>query len=256
MISNHDVKVSFQKMLDLPDVITALTRLNSRPNRNYRLDTRVNLQIQRGMDPHSWEGAPKGGCSQCVALFCDFDVVPKYCFDCYKILIELDTVVDLFKLLLVFERITLPRDNTRKCMVDPRPIGPVKYKGFVYCRTIEEANELLHIVREAVSADISPEVTVNVKRGCTEYAQKYPEYAQIDSDKDNFKYKEDWQFYENFVDKYWIIEDNVDFDKNINNVDPMRELFAIQYWLRYAASIGDRSYLILTGGKTLEPLPS
>lgn len=243
-------------MLDLPDVLTALTRLNSRQNKNYRLDSRVNLQIQRGQDPHLWEGAPKGGCTRCATLFCDFDVIPAYCFDCYKILIELRTVVELFKLLMVFEKIKLPWDNTRKCMIDPRGFSSVKYKGFIYCRTLEEVNKLCTVVRETVATDISPDISVKVKRGCSEYAQKYPKYAEISSDKENFKYRKDWKFYEEFADKYWIFEDNIDFDIDNNQPDPMMELFALQYWLRHAATTGDNSYLILTGGKKLQPLPA
>ncbi|VAW64787.1 hypothetical protein MNBD_GAMMA11-822 [hydrothermal vent metagenome] len=256
MISDEEVRAAFQEMLDYPDVLTALHRLNSRQNKNYRLDSRVNLQIQRGQEPHLWEGAPKGGCSQCATVFCDFDVIPEYCFDCYKIMIELNSVVELFKLLMVFDTIELVRDNTRKCMVDPRPNTSTKFKGFIYCRTLAQANEMLPAVRETVLSQISRNISVKVKRGCTEYAQKYPKYAEISEDRENFKYRKNWSFYEEFADKYWVIEDNIDFDITQNNKDPMRELFALQYWLRTAAGLGDKSYLVLTGGKKLQKLPA
>jgi len=256
VITDKEVREKFQTMVDLPDVLTALHRLNSRQNKNYRLDSRVNLQIQRGLDPHLWEGAPKGGCSQCATVFCDFDVIPKYCFDCYKIMVELNSVVELFKLLMVFENIELPWDNTRKCMFDPRPNAKVKFKGFIYCRTLQEAKELLPAVRETVASNISKDISVEVKRGCSEYAQKYPKYAEISDDKANFKYRKNWDFYEEFADKYWKIEDNIDYDKDANEADPMRELFAMQYWLRTAVGLGDISYLILTDGKKLQKLPS
>ncbi len=255
MISNKEVRQSFKKLLDLPDVLTGLNRLNNRKNKNYRLSGKFSLQIHRGQAPRFWENAPRGGCSQCIALFMDFGVVPKYCFDCYKVMVELRTVVELFKLLMVFEKIKLPRDNTRKCMVEQRPSSPVPYKGFVYCRGLEEANELCRIIGEAVADDISPDITVKVKRGCSEYAEIYPEYAQINAGKEAFKYGEDWQFYEDFVDKNWVFDDEVDcYDEDGKGTDPMRELFALQFWLRHAATLGDRSYLILTGGKHLKPL--
>ena len=243
-------------LLDYPDVLTGLMRVNSRAIKNHRLDSRINLQIQRGQDPHFWEGAPKGGCTQCVALFTDFDAIPKYCFDCYKILIELRTVLELFKLLLMFENINLPEDNTRKCMVDQRKFSSVSYKGFIYCRTLVETERLLPIVEEMVHNEISPDISVKIKRGCSEYAEKFPKYAQVTSDTYIFKYKKEWKYFEEIVDNYWVFEHDVDFDKDNADADPIREVFALQYWLRYAATIGDRSYLILTKGKELEPLPA
>jgi len=171
-------------------------------------------------------------------------------------MIELNCVLELFKLLMVFDDIELPWDNTRKCMVDPRPGTSVRFKGFIYCRTLEQANEILPAVRETIASKISKDISVEVKRGCTEYAQKYPKYAEISADKENFKYRKNWGFYEQFADKYWVIEDNIDFDPEHSNADPMRELFALQYWLRTAVGLGDKSYLVLTGGKKLQKLPA
>lgn len=71
-----------------------------------------------------------------MAIFDKFDVIPKYCFDCYKVLITPHTIMDLFKLLMIFEKITLPLDNTRKCMVETRDACSGTYKGFIYCRGI------------------------------------------------------------------------------------------------------------------------
>jgi hypothetical protein len=57
------------------------------------------------------------------------------------------------------------------------------------------------------------------------------------------------------VDQHWVFGDQVDiYDDDSKGADPMRELIAMQWWLRYAATIGDNSYLVLTGGKQLAPL--
>ena len=256
MISDNEVRQRFQKLLSLPDVLTGLNRLNTNANYKSHMDSRINLQVHRGQAARFWEGAPKGGCAQCVVVFTGFDAIPKYCFDCYKILIELHNVLDLFKLLLLFERIELPRNNSRKCMIETRNISSARYKGFVYCRGLEEAKDLCQVLQGAIYDGISPDISVKVKRGCTEYTQKYPEYGQINSDKDGFEYKNEWQFYEDFVDKYWSNSGNVDcYDEDGKGTDPMREVPALQFWLRYAATVGDKTYLMLTGGKVVEPLP-
>jgi len=96
---------------------------------------------------------------------------------------------------------------------------------------------------------------VRAKRGCSAYPIKYPEYGVLDRDAAGFKYGEEWKFYEDLVDKYWAFRGEVDcYDEDGKGTDPLRELFALQFWVRLAASIGDRSYLVLTGGKELVPL--
>jgi len=125
----------------------------------------------------------------------------------------------------------------------------------VYCRGLEEANELCRQVKKVVTEEISPDIAVKVKRGCSEYAEIYPEYAQIGAGSEAFKYGDDWQFYEDFVDRNWVFDEQVDcYDEDGKRTDPLRELFALQFWLRHAATLGDRSYLILTDGKILKPL--
>src|SRR5574340_1785155 len=98
-------------------------------------------QIFRGIPENQWKEAHPGGCARHKEVFKRFKVIPEYCFDCYKVLIEPRTVVELFKLLMLFEKLALPLHNTRKCMVEARPDCSGAYKGFVYCRGIEEGNE-------------------------------------------------------------------------------------------------------------------
>ncbi|MBC2732576.1 hypothetical protein [Thiobacillus sp.] len=91
-------------------------------------------QIFRGISAHLWKGAHPGGCARHLALFHEMKVIPEYCFDCIKIVVEPRTVIEFFKLLMVFEKISLPLDNTRKCMVECRSNAPGAYKGIVFCR--------------------------------------------------------------------------------------------------------------------------
>ena len=254
MISNEKVREIFGQIVDLPDVVAGFKRASERGNNNYRCDSRISLQIIRGEPARNWVGAPKGSCAECKACFNDFDVIPKYCFDCYKVVIELNKIVDLFRLNILFDNIKLPRNNSRKCMLDMRKHTTGSYKGFVYCRGLDEADALCKVLQDEVTEAISPDVTVSVKRGCSEYALKYPEYAEINRDSDGFQYPDNWKFYEDYVERCWVFSDKVDsFDEDGLGIDPMREVLAYQWWLKFAASKGDESYLIVTGNKVIEP---
>ena len=197
-----------------------------------------------------------------MQVFKRLDVIPKYCFDCYKVLVTPRTVVELFKLLMLFEKMALPLDNTRKCMVEARGDCSGTYKGFVYCRGIEEGNEVRKIVRNAVSVSISPQVPVTLKRGCSEYAQVYPDYARIKPGSVMMQYRKNWKVNEDFFDKNYVFRPDapaVNADspevkaEGFSGYTPW-EVFCMQYWLRYASTIGDTSYLTIAS-TTLPPLP-
>ena len=221
------------------------------------------LQILRGIPGYLWKDAHPGGCNRHMTVFKKFDVIPKYCFDCYKVLITPRTIVELFKLLLIFEKITLPLDNSRKCMVEVRDDCSGTYKGFIYCRGIQEGNEVRKIVRKMVSEDISPKVPITLKRGCSEYAHVHPKYARTRPGEVIMQYVKDWQVKEDFFDKNFVFHPdipNVNADIPNVNADGRTtytpwEVFSMQYWIRYAATIGDLSYLAITG-MTMPPIPN
>jgi hypothetical protein len=235
--------------------VTGMARLQGKGTAGFYLDKKISLQIARGIPPQLWDSAPAAGCTRHMAIFNTFGAIPKYCFDCYKVLILPRNVIELFKLLMAYDRLILPNDNTRKCMVETRNYSSGAYKGFVYCRGRDESEQVLRVVRRAVSDDISPEIPVSLKRGCSEYAQVYPDYAQMDPQGKTMTYSDEWRFYEAFADENFVFDKPDAPDSRTESGVPMRELFAMQFWLRYAATIGDKSYLTLTGGKSLEPLP-
>jgi hypothetical protein len=233
MISDEDVRQLFQDKLATPG------KHDGGP---------ASLQIYRGISPRLWKDAHPGGCNRHLTVFDKFGVIPKYCFDCYKILITPRTVVELFKLLMIFEKLKLPNDNTRKCMVEGRDDCSGIYKGYIYCRSIEEGKEVRNIVRVVVADDISPEVPVTLKRGCSEYVRTYPGYSPTKPGAVFMKYNKDWQVHEDFFDKNFVfIPDIPNVNAGNNTAYPPSEIFAMRYWLSYAATIGDISYLKIAG---------
>ena len=55
-------------------------------------------------------------CKRHKAIFNEYNVIPEFCFGCFKVQIEPTTVVDLIKLFLVFDKIRLGNNNNRKCV--------------------------------------------------------------------------------------------------------------------------------------------
>lgn len=205
----------------------------------------TSLQIFRGVSALSWKGQHAAGCFRHFTIFGKFNVIPEYCFDCCKVLIEPRTVVELFKLLLVFEKLDLPDNNTRKCICESREFCSGAYKGFVYCRGIEDAMKVRDLVRQVVVDEISPDIPVTMKRGCSEFERAYPGYDRIDPGGVVMEYRKEWKSKEHFVDKNAVFSSQ----RDIERVEPygLEEIFATHYWLSYAATIGDDSYLQITG---------
>ncbi len=239
MISDEDIRQFFQKKLETPGIYGGFG----------------SLQIYRGISSRLWKDAHPGGCTRHFTVFNNFGVIPKYCFDCYKVIIEPRNVMELFKLLIVFEKLTLPNDNTRKCMAEGRDDYSGTYKGYIYCRSIEEGKELRDIVRAVVADDVSPEIPVNLKRGCSEFAHAYPGYSPTKPGAVLMKYNKDWQVHEDFVDANLFLQADVpDAKCGSNSTYSPSEIFAMQYWLSYAATIGDISYLKVAG-RTMPTVP-
>ena len=84
---------------------------------------------------------------------------------------------------------------------------------------------------------------MNVKRGCSEFVEKHPEFGNLE--KNVMEYKKEWKKIEH------------DFDVNNEKVYKsgerkltygltLKDTLVFANWINYAKSIGDESYRILT----------
>ncbi len=234
MISDEQAIQRFQKVLASPGIFGG----------------RGSLQIIRGKSPHLWKDAHPGECTRHMALFKQSGAIPEYCFGCYKVLVEPRTIIELFKLLITFEEITLPEDNTRKCMVENRGYCSGAYKGYVYCRGLEEGRIVRKLVREAVTQRISPHVPVTIKRGCSEFEQAHPAYGRIKLGAVPMRYPEEWRAREELFDRNFPsppLPDGLNAVMGKGGVYTSSEIYAMRYWLAYAATLDDNSYVRLAG---------
>ena len=210
-------------------------------------DRDIYSQFFRGKLDSDWENHHPGGCKRDMTVFRRFNVIPEYCFDCYKVVLEPATVVEIFKIMMLFERMDFPQDNTRKCMVEIRPEISGTYKGLVYCRGLAEGKHLETKIREAVYREISESLPVYLKRGCSEYALSYPDYAYQKTTMATLEYRPEWRVYENMVDSNFVIDRQSRKKKSNNHATyTLRDADTMFYWLKYAATIGDSSYLAIS----------
>ena len=94
-------------------------------------------------------------CSRHVQIFNKNNIIPKFCFNCYKVQVDAEDVIDLIKLQLFFDKEKLLQDHTRKCMVELRDQFPGFYKGIIYCETYEEVKYLSEKIKILIQKKIN-----------------------------------------------------------------------------------------------------
>ena len=187
-------------------------------------------------------------CDRHKAIFNKFNIIPKFCFGCYKIQIEPKSIIDLIKLLVIFDKIKLDNNNIRKCIVEMRPNISGFYKGLIYCSGLEEANQVSNFLKRVVNENISSELFVTIKRGCSEYPISYPDYKKINNfGEQPMNYNEDWKSIEEKYDALNSIKSNM-IIPTLSGLN-LHDILIIQNWIDYAKAIGDSSVNLLNQTK-------
>ena len=185
------------------------------------------------------------GCNRHFEIFNKFKVIPEYCFGCFKVQIELKSIIDLIKLYFIFDKLNLSKNNSRKCMIELRENATGTYKGLIYCSGIDEANLICEQLSRIIDEKIKREIKVGVKRGCTEFGIEHPEYKIIDKDSKDFMiYKNEWKEKENIIDSNtlkYARENSVNRKPTISGVT-LNDILIMKNWIYYAKKIGDLDY--------------
>lgn len=234
--SIREISLTFDDSRAIPDdliaeLYTECLRVLEQQNLSVQLD--LSQAYRRNNDIYN--------CERHMAIFTKHNVIPEYCFGCYKVQIEPRTVVELCKLLLVFDGIELENNNIRKCLVELRSGIPGFYKGLVYCSSIEEASSIMEQLKTSISAAISPEIPVLIKRGCSEYPLSYPLYKEINSSGEQpMSYNQSWAAIEHAHDKKYPLKPSLQGPTSLTGLS-LSDVLIMQNWLAYAKEIGDHS---------------
>ncbi len=187
------------------------------------------------------------GCKRHKKIFNDYNVIPKNCFGCYKVIIEPKTLIDLIKLYILFDHIKLENNNIRKCMIELRPNIEGKYKSLIYCSSLNEAESILKKLKFLINQTINEDILINIKRGCTEFSMAHPKYKDL---KNNLmQYDDGWKEKEDLVDKKFpnLLAQKIN-RKTINGIT-LSDILIIRNWICYARLIGDDSYKMISEDK-------
>ena len=181
-------------------------------------------------------------CERHHKAFNEFNIIPKFCFSCFKVQIEPKNILELFKLFFIFDKLELPKNNTRKCTVELRPKVSGIYKGLVYCSSVDEAKEILQILSPFLEKFIKGKV--KIRRGCSEFAESFSKYKEIDKNNPNFmEYNEEWKSKEKIVDSHEAKnkKGRKIFRDTLKGLS-ISDILVMNNWLNYARKIDDYSY--------------
>ena len=99
-------------------------------------------------------------CNRHLKIFKTHNVIPEYCFGCYKIQVEVKNVIELMKLYLIFDQFKFENNNSRKCMIELRSNIPGEYKGLIFCKSINECEIILQDLSEVLFKNFNKKLIV------------------------------------------------------------------------------------------------
>ena len=184
-------------------------------------------------------------CGRQFVIFNKFNVIPKFCFGCFKVTVQTETVLDLLKLYFVFDKLYLGLQNTRKLMIEKRENISGNYKGLIYCSSVEEGENIKNKLKSILIKNLGTDCSISLKRGCSEFALKYPSYKKASvNENEMMPYDETWKSLEEIIDnRIW----NIDSKKGINHPSltgfTLKDILVMRNWLLYANKIGDNSFV-------------
>ena len=181
-------------------------------------------------------------CDRHFKVFNKFNVIPKYCFSCYKIQIIVKDVLELIKLYFLFNQSFIKKSILRKCMIEIRPNIKGNYKGFVYFDNLEDSTETLEIIKKKIEETKIEAKSVQIKHGCSEFYKKFPDFENINfKGKQKINYDEKWSKYEKIIDNESVIRNKTFVGATLNKLT-LADFFILKNWLIYAELLGDTSY--------------
>ena len=222
VIIDDDIRVFFQKSLDLINIILPL---------EYNF-----LQIFR-------QNNKLLDCSKHHTTFQNYNIIPKFCFSCFKVQVDVNDIYDLIKLHFLFDNIN-SFSNIKKCMIEKRPNVKGNYKGFIYCSTEKEALKLKSIVSDSIKNKLNINFNINIKRGCSEFAEKFPNYKITNKDSESyFLYNEQWKEKEKIINEFFSKNNSKELVlKETLKGNSINDILIILQWIDYAKNNNDSSY--------------
>ena len=183
-------------------------------------------------------------CERHLQIFSEHKIIPKFCFNCYKVQITLNNVLELLRLYFYFNNLNLMQDNIRKCIVELRNNVQGNYKGYIFCKSIAQAQKIREIIQNDINKNDINVKQIEIKHGCTEYYEEFELYKNIEENVESRIYLDEWNDIEKAYDKKNLtLENNIErVFNNTLKLFNLPDFLIIRNWLIYAKVLGDNSY--------------
>jgi len=173
-------------------------------------------------------------------LFKNMEVkwVASDCQGCWKVVVRPKTLLGLFALDEIQKRLGRPS----KCGIEVRETVHGLYGGYFYNLSLEAGRECYELVRKAVDEEplLGPDVTVLLKRGCTEFEMEC-------GPSNEWKVTPEQERAERLIKKTFVSDHN--FTPQPDHV--VTRVF--RRWIEFAYAAGDETYKHFTNGEPLYP---
>ena len=162
--------------------------------------------------------------------------VPSRCQKCWKVVVRLRTLKQLFALLGLQHRMGLPS----KCGIEVRETVNGLYGGYFYNHSLGEGLWCYEQVRNEIDADpeLGPDVSVILKRACTEFELKCGPSDEWGTDPEQMAL-------EALINKWFVRDIN-------QRTQPPHAIATVhRRWVEWAYANGDQTYLEYTNGQPI-----
>jgi len=112
--------------------------------------------------------SPDASCTFNVNLSETAGFVPKYCRNCFKVVIRPQTVAQLVRLKELMEETFTEMGLYCKCGIEKRIYVNGNYGGYNYNQGLEQGKDSYAAIRKIIDKELGADVDVILKRGCTE----------------------------------------------------------------------------------------
>ncbi|MBU2527629.1 MAG: hypothetical protein KKC03_13620 [Bacteroidetes bacterium] len=195
---------------------------------------------QVGIDFNTpWVHVLRDTCRKCEdwqIIFQLTKIRPKRCYHCWKVVIRMSTIEDLFGLR---DYMAFDIKHPCKCGWDNRPYTSGVYSGYFYCDTKESGLEILKKVRADLKPVFKAEYNISLKRGCTEM---------------EIQHKDNWEntISDQLIEGMFIQHVHIP-DKNYPQPDIVK-LHVMRRWIENASRMGDQTVKKYNDGEMLSPV--
>ena len=142
----------------------------------------ANLNIKTPLSQIYRRNSVDLNCKRHSTIFKTEKIIPKFCFGCFKVQVNVTNFHSLIKLTALFYQLDLGYDVTTKTLVELRPDIPGFYKGLIYCHGLEQAKQVKKTLDIALKSTLKDNAVSLIKRGCSEYPLAFPEYGKIQNE--------------------------------------------------------------------------